>query len=842
MFARILVIVFALELALDFHLPDFMAGNRLHLRNLIDSFLLVIFCAPFLWLLVVRPLGQSVRAELRRVVQAGLLIRLLAIIFAAEMVIMFMFSSLKMRPWWVLFDGFVVTLVSAPFLWWTLFRSLPAASGGIGQEDELPPSLLLFYKLIGTIYVIELLSMTLVQFLLPESGPTANAWLDSTLLAMFCAPFLWWLVVLPLRQAALVEKARFESVSAQVVDAVITLDAGGLIESFNPAAARAFGYQADDVIGKPVQILLPPGDNGLDAMLAGAGDAASELCFREVSALRRDGTSLTMALSASRADLGDRRIFILILRDVTASRVADLEQKKTLSLLEATLESTADAIMAVDWERHILVCNKKFISMFDIPAQLIAERDNRKMIAYLKGLMADPQGYLARVEELYLNKEAVALDLLHLQDGRIFERYSQPQRIDGQSVGRVWGFRDITARTHAENRLKESEERFRQIFEQTEDAIVLMMPGTCTIIGVNPTAERLYGYSAQELVGHDLLVFKNDDDRLRFHKAVCNLGWDEVCRLDNLLNERKDGAEIIVSARAKVIKLRGQMVIYCTFRDITDRVRMEEEGRSIQAQLILTNKMTSLGLLVAGIAHEINNPNNYIMANAQLLSKVWEDSVPYLEERYQRFGDFTLAGLPVSELRTALPEMLEGIAEGSRRIRDTINNLKNYARQGRVAIDAPVDVNRVISLACSLLNHHVTRHTDNFRLELEDLLPEIRGSAQQLEQVIVNLVMNALQSLTSKRQGVLVATRHDRENNQVVIVVQDGGSGIPDDIRERIMEPFFTTKLDLGGTGLGLSICQTIIKAHRGKMEIASSPGQGTTFTISLPVLRGDDR
>ncbi|HEY5974018.1 MAG TPA: PAS domain S-box protein, partial [Geobacteraceae bacterium] len=260
--ARILVIVFALELALDYHLPAFLAGKRTDLRNLTDAFLLVLVCAPLVWLLVVRPLGRSVRAELRQLIQVGLLIRLLAIIFAAELVIMFLFASLSSRPWWTLFDGVVVALVSAPFIWWTLIRSLPAASVSSGQQHEMPPSLLLFYKLVGTIFVIELVSMTLVQFLLPDNGPVATAWLDSTLLGIFSAPFLWWLVVLPLRRAAAVEKARFESVSDQVVDAMITLDAGALVESFNPAAERAFGYRAEEVVGQPIQMLLPDGDSG----------------------------------------------------------------------------------------------------------------------------------------------------------------------------------------------------------------------------------------------------------------------------------------------------------------------------------------------------------------------------------------------------------------------------------------------------------------------------------------------------------------------------------------------------------------------------------------------------
>lgn len=343
---------------------------------------------------------------------------------------------------------------------------------------------------------------------------------------------------------------------------------------------------------------------------------------------------------------------------------------------------------------------------------------------------------------------------------------------------------DITKRRLSEVALRESEDRFRTLFDHSEDAIFLLVPESCLIIDVNSTAEKLFGYTKEEMVGYDFKLLKPQQDCDNCMLSVCKLADSEIRNIDHLVNLTKDGNEIHLSVRAKEIRLSGEEVIFCTMRDITLRMRMEEEARTMQAGMIHSNKMTSLGLLVAGIAHEINNPNNYIMVNAQMLYKIWEDLAPILKEEEQKQGDFMLGGLPYSQLEGSLPEMIEAINDGSRRIRNIIGALKSYSRTGKSAMDL-LEINRVVDAAMLLLKHNVIKYTDNFVLELEAELPRIRGSSQQLEQVIINLVMNALQSLTDRTEGLTLKTSFSAEKSAVIVTVADEGRGIPDELKKK---------------------------------------------------------
>jgi len=324
-------------------------------------------------------------------------------------------------------------------------------------------------------------------------------------------------------------------------------------------------------------------------------------------------------------------------------------------------------------------------------------------------------------------------------------------------------------------------------------------------------------------------------DLAGLQSAISGIGHEEVSHLENIVGLRKEGSEIIVSMRGKVIPLQGEDVVYCTFRDITGRVRLEEEARDIQARLIQANKMTSLGLLVSGVAHEINNPNNFIMANSQLLAKVWEDADKVLREYQRENGDFLIGGISFSEMSGRSPQLLAGITEGARRINDIVNNLKNFARQDRLLVERDVNLNRVVTAAVSLLLHQLNRYTENFHLDLAEDLPSVQGSYQQLEQVAINLLLNAGQALPDKSRGIWVTTGFDEAAGLVTLAVRDEGSGIARDLSHRVMEPFFTTKLDSGGTGLGLAISQSIVREHNGSLEFESEPGKGTTFIVKLP-------
>lgn len=242
-------------------------------------------------------------------------------------------------------------------------------------------------------------------------------------------------------------------------------------------------------------------------------------------------------------------------------------------------------------------------------------------------------------------------------------------------------------------------------------------------------------------------------------------------------------------------------------------------------------------ILVSCVAHEINNPTNYILHNAQLVAQIWEDAVPILEEYYREHGEFSLGGLelPFDEVRVIMPRLIAGIADGSNRIRNIINSFKAYARTGSDGAGSLFSINAVVLNSLSLLREEISSHTDEIALNLQDHLPLLRGNAQRMEQVVVNLLTNALESLPSRKSGIVLSTSVDGETGNLVLTIRDEGHGMDKDTLERITEPFFSTRKDSGGTGLGLYISRMIVHEHGGQLHFSSEPGQGTTVTVMLP-------
>jgi PAS domain S-box-containing protein len=271
-------------------------------------------------------------------------------------------------------------------------------------------------------------------------------------------------------------------------------------------------------------------------------------------------------------------------------------------------------------------------------------------------------------------------------------------------------------------------------------------------------------------------------------------------------------------------------------RDITERKRTEAEKKTIQAKLVQTNKMTSLGLLVSGMAHEVNNPNNSIKFTAHVIARIWQDLLPVLDQYFREEGDFVIGGQNYSQVRETYPQLLSGITESSRKIEGIIKNLREFVQKGKSDMSMQVDINRIVSLSASILSNQIKIHTNNFRLDLIEAAPPVRGNSQQLEQVVINLIMNALQALPDRDRAVCIETAFDKDAREAVIRVRDEGTGIPDEVKNRLFEPFFSTKLESGGTGLGLAISNVIVKEHRGVLEFVSEPGMGTTAIVRLPV------
>ncbi|NVN93311.1 MAG: PAS domain S-box protein [Desulfuromonadales bacterium] len=383
--------------------------------------------------------------------------------------------------------------------------------------------------------------------------------------------------------------------------------------------------------------------------------------------------------------------------------------------------------------------------------------------------------------------------------------------------------------------LRESEDRFRQLFVQNEDAIVLLSSKNKSIIDVNPTSERIFRKQRTDLLAGGLSELCDPENCELLATALDQIDKNNSTGLIERFKYIQPNGEVLyLSFHGKKISLQGVGVIYTTFRDITARVRMEEQAQETQARLIQANRMASLGTIVSSVAHEINNPNNFLLMNAEIIKRIWNDLEPVIAEHFQDEGDFAVGQTMWSDVRTFLPDAFEGLQQGALRICNIVGHLKEYSRDAHFNRESVADVNSVVQLSVSILSHHISSLTHKFRLEKVEGLPLVKGSALQLEQVVINIIQNALQALPDAEHGVLVNTGVDPENGDVLIRVIDEGIGIPPEIAARVMEPFFTTRLEKGGTGLGLAISSSIVKEHGGRIEFCSRPGQGTTFTIRL--------
>ena len=271
-------------------------------------------------------------------------------------------------------------------------------------------------------------------------------------------------------------------------------------------------------------------------------------------------------------------------------------------------------------------------------------------------------------------------------------------------------------------------------------------------------------------------------------------------------------------------------------REVAERNKALEELRRHQDRLVQTDKMASLGTLVSGVAHEINNPNGLLLLDIPVLKRVHDDAEEILEAHFRARGDFMLGGVPYSEMRDEIPRILDEMQDSAQRIKRIVNDLKDFARRDDAAKKELIDLNEAVQRALRLVDPTIRSSTRRFSATYGAGLPQIMGNVQRIEQVIVNLVQNACQALPDPERGVSVSTSFDRDNNLVITQVKDEGSGVAEEHLPYLMDPFFTTKRDSGGTGLGLSVSAGIVKEHGGTLVFDSAPGSGTTVTLSLPV------
>ncbi|HSC72313.1 MAG TPA: ATP-binding protein, partial [Candidatus Methylomirabilis sp.] len=261
------------------------------------------------------------------------------------------------------------------------------------------------------------------------------------------------------------------------------------------------------------------------------------------------------------------------------------------------------------------------------------------------------------------------------------------------------------------------------------------------------------------------------------------------------------------------------------------------ELRAKQAQLVQAEKLASLGQLAAGVAHEINNPIQFIQGNMRIIHEAMETILPLLDRHARENPELRVARLPYPYFREQITSLLDDMCSGCLRIADIVRDLKKFARLDEGKMDEAVDVNAVVRAGLRLVQNKIKRY--RVFEDLEPGLPPIPGSTSKIEQVVVANLINAAEALGERAGGTItVSTRTEDAGKGICLAIADNGSGMAEEVQGRVFDPFFTTKQGTGGTGLGLSVAYGIVNEHGGRVEVTSAVGEGTTFTYHLPLKR----
>jgi PAS domain S-box-containing protein len=358
-----------------------------------------------------------------------------------------------------------------------------------------------------------------------------------------------------------------------------------------------------------------------------------------------------------------------------------------------------------------------------------------------------------------------------------------------------------------------SEEKYRTLFNSDPHPIFILDSRTFNILDVNQRTQDSYGYSREELLGIPFLQMGEKNDK-ELVDSLKSLSEDRSHLLTKKRHYRKGGRPFYVNINMSFAKYGEMDVIVASTTDITEVIEKE-------TQLIQAGKMTTLGVMAAGMAHEINQPLNVIQVCADFFLKMLN--------RGQKIED--------EDLRSMANDIVTNVERAS----GVIKHVRDFARQSE-PVRSRVNINDPINDVFKVLGHQLKVHDVEVELDLDPDVPDIMAEHNRLEQVFINLVSNAIDAMDEKNNRPEISDKEKRltiksfaENGNVCIKVTDTGIGMSEEVKNKIFEPFYTTKKVGKGTGLGISISYGIVQDYKGAIDIESAVGKGTTFTLKFP-------
>ncbi|MBI3967767.1 MAG: PAS domain S-box protein [Chloroflexi bacterium] len=605
-----------------------------------------------------------------------------------------------------------------------------------------------------------------------------------------------------------------DQILATVADPLVVCDGDGKIRLVNSGVTAVFGYSESELLGRSVELLAEPDSTHVAALRDAHGGATFR--DREMVLRAKDGEAVDVSLSASHLrDRTGRAVgTVLVARDIRERRRAEAELERSLTVLRGTLEATADGILVIGGDGKAITFNRKFARLWRFPEESEASWDGNPRLDWLLSQIEDVDTFLRRIQEMYDWHEPESYDLIRLKDGRTVERYSQLLQIGEEGAGRVSSFRDISERLRAESALRESEERFRELFDEAPVGYQ-ELDADGRIVRVNRTELELLGYEAEEVLGRHVWELFADPEEAR-REIVTRLRGDGAAPVFELTMRRKDGAlvPVLVGSPAHRERNGSGPGFRLTVQDISERKLLEEQFRQSQ-------KMESIGRLAGGIAHDFNNMLTAILGFSELL----------------------LVRLPADDPRRNYADLIHQSGE---RASGLTRQLLAFSRK-QVVEPQLLDPNEVVRGLEPLLRRIIGEDVQLLTVLGEDV-QRIRADGGQLEQVIMNLAVNArdampqggalnVETATVELDAAALRGRDLQPGAYVMLAVSDTGTGMDAATKARIFEPFFTTKEKGKGTGLGLAMVYGIVEASGGHIDVFSELGLGTTFKLFLPAV-----
>jgi PAS domain S-box-containing protein len=590
--------------------------------------------------------------------------------------------------------------------------------------------------------------------------------------------------------------------------------------------------------------------------------------------IRKDGAVIWVHLTVSivRASTGDPLYLVAFIEDITQRREAQHEANRSLSLLRATLESTADGILVVDVTGKILSFNQKMSDMWGISADIFASGDDERAINAALAKLSHPEDFMAKVVELYSNPDLASYDVLELKDGRIFERYSQPQRIDDVAVGRVWSFRDVTARRRAEEqgRALEREQAARAEAENSQKRTALLAEASrvlSTSFDYQTTLAALVRLAVPTLADYCALdILEGENEFKRIGEAHVDPTKSSLIRKvgtfpRSALTAQHPLIRVMTTGYPVLEAEITPAFIRASFAEPSQRQLVEALGpRSfICVPLVSSGKILgALTLVTSGSGRRYDEADLSLAADMARRAAIVVEHARLFHEAQQatRARDDVLAVVahdlrnPLNTVTMAIGLMLENtpvertqerrqveiVRRAADRMNRMIQDLLDVKRMesGRLAIDLrPEDVDVIINDMIEMLRPLAVGSSIALEASVPEGLPPVLADSARIQQVLSNLVGNAVKF--TPRDGRITVCAEQIEG-EIRFGVIDTGPGIPPEQVPHIFGQFWqASSSDRRGIGLGLAIAKGIVEAHKGTIWVESQVGTGSTFYFTLP-------